>query len=229
MVKMDDLRTRADLIAAFTQSGCAICRLVGEHERRQVDTLNYECVMDPDIRAHVRRSAGFCADHVQVWRANASKLATAQIYGDVLDRTAEELARVSFSRRRTADVMRSRARSIDVLVQERDCLICAASAETLRHLIKVLNRSFSDARLRDAFNRGFVCIPHGRYALAEAPDQIAFDIVRTRLVDVSAEIRSDLAEIVRKHDHRFTNEAPGAEVGAGDRAIRLVTGEGRDK
>lgn len=222
---MDDLRTRADLIDALGNDGCAICRLVHEHTVRQIDTLNYECVMDPDVRLRVKRAAGFCRDHGGLWYEHASKLATAQIYGDVLDRATDDLRQLSFAKRRTSDIVRGKSRQIDLVAEDSRCLVCVGADDTLRHLIKVFNRSLSDQRMRDALASGFICYDHGRSLLAHSPDGQAFDLVRNRLMDITQATRADLAEIVRKHDHRFSGEQAGPEIGAGARAINLVNGE----
>jgi hypothetical protein len=222
---MDDLRTRAQLIEAFQTRGCAICRIVFEQTIQHIDTLNYECVMDPDIRAHVKKSAGFCAQHAPLWNKHAAKLATAQIYGDILDRAVQDLKDLTFAKRRPTDVVRGKRRTVDVLSEESDCLICTSSSANLAHLIKVLNRSLSDQRVRSAFDSGTICFDHGRTVLATAPDIQAFEIVRNRLLALAQGARADLAQVVRKHDHRFSSEEPGKEVGSGERAIRLVVGE----
>lgn len=232
---MEQNRSYFDLIDALTQDGCAICRSINERIDRQIDTLNYECVMDPGVRKVVKDGAGFCSDHAHRWQQSASVLATAQIYVDILQRAETELATVSFQKRRPFSDLRSRMASrnrrlpmetgIEVLSVKSACLICIESAEVEAHFVKVLAGSAGDERFGAALRSGTVCVPHAKVAMAIAKDTNSFDAIKDSVVASNRELLVQLREIVRKNDHRFNAEPGGDEVGAGKRAVRLVAGE----
>ncbi len=172
---MDQTRTWYDLIAALKQDGCAICRSISERIDRQIDTLNYECVMDPAIRKVVKNGAGFCPEHAHRWQRSASVLATAQIYVDILQRADDELGNLSFQKRRSFADLKGRIgprnrrlpveTGIELLAPKSNCLICEESAEVEAHFVRVLATSAADERFTSALQGGTICIPHARYAL----------------------------------------------------------------
>ena len=55
-----------DLIEAFSQSGCAVCRLVKRDVQRNLNAILYEFVTDGEIYNRFRASRGLCAEHGQM-------------------------------------------------------------------------------------------------------------------------------------------------------------------
>src|SRR5207245_2366143 len=70
---------------ALTQPGCAICQLAVRSVGRLIQSVAYEQVNDPGLRAELRRARGFCNEHAYRWLREArSVLGTALIYRDVV-------------------------------------------------------------------------------------------------------------------------------------------------
>src|SRR2546429_8463381 len=75
-----------ELIEAFPDSGCAICRLVLRDVDHLLDSLLYEHINDPDIQRRYRASRGLCNEHSwQLVRHKGNSLGIAILYGAVID------------------------------------------------------------------------------------------------------------------------------------------------
>lgn len=222
---MIDKRSIADLVAAFNGDGCSICRLVDDQIQRLIATLERECVMDPESRAELRAAGGFCAVHAGMWQRSASVLATAHLYGDLMQRVLEELEELKPPRSGTFSRRRASAGRSRLLEPEAPCRLCAGASQTAVHFARVFGQAIDDEPIRSAYRSGTLCLPHGQLVLEHTLTVDAYHAVRDHLAAQAAETLADLREIVRKHDYRFQGESSGAEAGAGKRAVRLVNGE----
>ena len=106
------------------------------------------------------------------------------------------------------------------------CPACVVHADSEKMLLGALRSGFTDPAFRDAFTRSSgLCLPHLRPALAQAPDDATFTILRAAALAHEETLLAHLQEVIRKHDYRFTEELAGDERGAGPRAIHHIAGE----
>jgi hypothetical protein len=97
---MDRTKLHADLLTALSLEGCPVCRVALRTVEGYLTSLSAEGGMtDPQIRARIRDSHGFCAEHAHQWLEGQHVLSTALIYQDVLTHVAEELRALRFERR----------------------------------------------------------------------------------------------------------------------------------
>ncbi len=74
-----------DLLDAFGEPGCAVCRLATRSAARFLDVLSYENVNDYEVREWLRQARGFCTVHAWQWADDVRDgLGTAIIYRDIL-------------------------------------------------------------------------------------------------------------------------------------------------
>jgi len=74
-----------DVLESLAKPGCAICALVARTRWRYLDSLAYENVNDPGIRAKLRESFGFCNRHAWYFVENVREVfGAAIIYRDIL-------------------------------------------------------------------------------------------------------------------------------------------------
>jgi hypothetical protein len=116
--------------------------------------------------------------------------------------------------------------AIDVLSPKGECLICVEQKASEGYLIGVLLEMVGNVPKTP----GGVCLAHGRQVLGRVTNAQTFEDLRNWLISGTELNRVHLGEIVRKHDHRFKNESPGDEVGAGKRTVGFVHGlEGKSR
>lgn len=156
------------LLDALAEAGCPVCTLGLRAVERYLDSLAYEQVNDPGVRAVLRDAHGFCTRHAwQFADLPHAHLGTAIIYRDI----AATLLRGLTRRPLPPWIGRSAAVQVGVLVPRRTCPACAvlreASAMALCSLIGYLDGDDPEL-LRRYPASGGVCRPHLTAALRMA-------------------------------------------------------------
>jgi hypothetical protein len=217
-----------DLLEAFTEDGCAICRLGLAAVHRSIEAVNYESVGDPGIRAHLRASMGFCNVHAYQWLKQAFVLGTAQIYVDVLTRVGADLRTVKLARESLFTSVTSRLGQDDgrgVVEPDRVCPVCQVLADTEQMLVRVLVGALPEAAFSGAYAAsGGLCLPHLRQALRPGIEPAVAALLRDVAIAREQVLLAELQAIIRHFDYRFRDEPVGPEHGAVERAVRHVTG-----
>ena len=95
-----------DLIEAFGQPGCPVCRLSTEAVDAYLTSVCYEQVNDLDLREQLRSAGGFCRPHAERFiKQRLGQLAAAIVYRDVLN-TARKRLRERLDRARPLEAGR---------------------------------------------------------------------------------------------------------------------------
>jgi hypothetical protein len=212
-----------ELMEAFHPGGCPLCRLGQRAATRYIDTLNYEGVNDPGLRRSLRNAQGLCHRHAWQWtQMRGSPLGIAIVYHNLVRDLIETLegpepivARARGRRRPLATRLAATGR----------CPACCAEDEAVERYGSTLLTHLDRPEQADAYDRaGGLCLPHLRAVLALADDAQA-RTVRAWQLAIYRALHGELAEFIRKHDHRFNQELFGAEKDAWTRAVAALAGE----
>lgn len=158
-----------DILEALGQPGCAICTLVARTRWRYLDSLAYENVNDPGVRARLRQSLGFCNRHAWYFVETVREVfGAAIIYRDILHTVQRSTlgAAVSTGPEPIAP-----------------CPACTAEWQAADDALQVLTDALDEPDLRLAVEQSEgLCAPHLLYGLeqASADRQPAF---RDRLLE----------------------------------------------
>ncbi|MBI3972259.1 MAG: hypothetical protein HY332_13320 [Chloroflexi bacterium] len=157
-----------NLVDAFEQRGCPICRLGLVSTYRWLDAFAYESVNDFNIRASLRASKGFCTTHAwQLLDDVHDLLGSAIVYRDVIHTSLPGVR---------AAVHRPAA-----LEPAGICRACAALDESCARYLDVFRESLPDRNFRVAYASGqtALCLPHARRLLERlSRREIAADAAR---------------------------------------------------
>lgn len=231
-------RTHFDLSDAFHQADCPVCRLVQTTVQRYLESINYEYVNDPGVRAEIERARGYCPTHAAQWLTFAHPLGTALIYEPILDQISRELTALrpggrggllstvaaKLGARTSADASHN---SGDVLVAPGRCPACREQRESERMLLAVLVDGLREPDFQAAYERSdTLCVPHLRRAFRLGIDDPAFSVLRDAGLARQARLREQLREVIRKHDYRTHGEPAGDERGASERTVHHVAAPG---
>jgi hypothetical protein len=221
-----------ELVDAQKLAGCPICRLIYKAADRYLDGILYEAVLDPSVRTKLKRSRGFCAQHVEVLsRKPGRALGIALIYRDTIRALADIAAQGHFEHddslarklRRRAPGGRALA---EKLAAEQSCPACTVGHDAERTYVGLLLTHLRDDELLyRAYAEGEgLCLPHLLHALEGVSDDETF----TRLVQPQVAryrlMLDDLDEFIRKRDYRFREEKYGDEGDVWLRAMNAVVG-----
>lgn len=187
---------------ALVGAGCAVCRLNRAAIEGWMDSLLRDGITDVKARLRFRESGGLCAEHGRLLEERGNPLAVAILMRDLLTEVPPT---------RQAKPVR--------------CPLCAFLSETEGRYASGLARVLEHPADRERFAAGAgLCVPHVRALLhrARRGSRAALaSICEAHLAPLAAE----LAEVIRKHDYRYTSEGWGPEADAWRRAVALWSGD----
>ncbi|HVA90089.1 MAG TPA: hypothetical protein VNL71_09620, partial [Chloroflexota bacterium] len=136
-----------DLLDALGKPGCAVCAIVARTRWRYLDSLAYENVNDPGVRANLRESFGFCTRHAWYFVDTVHEVfGAAIIYRDLLH---------------TVQGLTAGASSRGVLDPSAPCPACLAEWTSAEFAITALAEAIDESDFRAALDRSDgLCGPH---------------------------------------------------------------------
>lgn len=209
-----------DLLEAFAQPGCALCRLLEHDVDRFLDNLLYEYPTDPTTQNAFRASRGLCHEHSwQLTRYN-SALAVAVLYNAALD----ELLNIS---EKTPPEKGRRGKSsplADALEPTKPCPACVVRSDSEKRYLNVIGEYIAGDRLRDAFAKSDgLCLPHFREALSTSTPDSARTLTAIQREKWAA-LKGEVETFLHKMDAHYHQEI-GTEATSWLRALARLAGE----
>lgn len=232
-----------DLRDALPLPGCPVCRLRASATDHMLDGIIYENVNDPGLRSRIVEARGFCNEHAWALQRSGAALGVSLMLRDVIRELLRTLnsarfnspAALSLGRVQEAwDSNRPRAATAEVVSElgpQTICPICirVRDIETAS-LDSLLENLFSEDEgtllLALQVSDG-LCLPHLRQALARVPNEDVFRQLVRAQESIWSRLESDLCEIIRKSDYRFSDEPVGEEGDAWLRALETTAGARR--
>lgn len=212
-----------NLLQAFAQPGCPVCRLTAASVHSYLDSLMYEYFNEPPTHLAVRAARGFCPTHA--WQIQdqitASALGIALLYEGVLRTLLQEMGTVS---ERASRVQVNKAAA--ALKPQGPCPVCVHRDTVEDHLLRSLLEHLDQPAFAEAFGRSAgLCLAHLRLAL-ERNDPVK---TKGRLLAAQqaiwAQLQHELAEYIRKSDYQYADEPMGEEGSSPRRVILQTAGE----
>ena len=215
-----------DLIEAFGQPGCPVCRLATEAVDAYLTSVCYEQVNDLDLREQLRSAGGFCRVHAERFvKQRLGQLASAIVYRDVLNTARKRLAAGNGSggRSKLAALFgggKSRPTAPP-------CPGCEVEAEAEGRYLATLRNRLLDPKVRERYQAGDgLCLPHIDQAL-QADDDGARALAAAA-VEMLGTIVAELDEYIRKHDYRFQTSVWDGGEDTPERAVERAVGHRPD-
>ena len=168
-------------------SECALCGLEQRASRRYLEGVANDGVNNIPLRGRLARKGGFCGRHCEVFAEEAHLLSSAILFEDFLER-------------RLGNAAAGRTTRIT-------CEACGAEEDMRRTVKASLKRDRKDGELHQALENAPLCLEHLEFVCAALPKE-----VRTRLIDKHRDLRFRLAEVIRKHDYRFSGSVTQDEA-----------------
>jgi hypothetical protein len=222
-----------ELLEAFDQPGCPLCRLTRASTRQYFEALGYEQVNDIDLRAELRTN-GLCQPHAWAFlEESGNRLGVAIVYRDLLQQALRGLqgtlsGRLGLGRRLASLLTAGRTREAERSRVSQSCLACRAESEAEARYRSTLLEHLGepDVRARLAASAG-LCLPHLGRSLGSDGSAEDLDWLRQDTIDRLNGLVNELDEYIRKHDYRFRAEPWGEERDAPRRAVERAVGRPR--
>ena len=192
-----------ELREALEAGGCPICRLRDQASDSYLHALIYEGVTDPPLREELRNARGtlppacLAAGQPAWQRPGVSHhLPGRHQHPGENPRGTNSLTGASTARAWPS-----------AWVRARECPACRLEQIALPRTIKTLLTYLEDPDIRAGYGAaGGLCLPHFQAALGQANDAQARTLAEWQLA-VYSQLRDQLNELIRKHDHRFKERA----------------------
>ena len=218
------------LLDACSQDGCLLCNLSNENIHRYLDHWKYELFTDITIRQELRQTQGFC--HAHTWQLvhMGAILPIAQAYRDILSDTITQLQQASNAATSSTGGLFSHIfDSKQSTATRKVCPACQQQSKAEERYIHSLRQALLDDEFLMRFSDATgLCLHHFRLTIELKTSLVQGDwLPRLRQAQLICLMHLDaqLAELIRKHDYHFKDEARGSEMHAWIRAAGLVAGE----
>jgi hypothetical protein len=215
-----------DLIEAFGQPGCPVCRLATEAVDAYLTSVCYEQVNDLDLREQLRSAGGFCRVHAERFiKQRLGQLASAIVYRDVLNTARKRLAAgQGFGGRSKLAALFGGGKSRPTAPP---CPGCEAETEAEGRYLATLRTRLVDPKVRERYQAGDgLCLPHIDQALQVDDDGAR--ALAAAAVEMLGTIVADLDEYIRKHDYRFQTSVWDGGEDTPERAVERAVGHRPD-
>jgi len=225
---VDKHMTYFNLMDALKEAGCPICFLLKKSTHKLMDDFLYEQVNDPGVRSEIRESLGFCSLHAWQLQKFGDPFGSAIIYDDLIQMVVDRIERMAISEKGikefSAEILKTNNKSY--YRKKAVCPICKSRAETETRYVSAFVESFNEPEFLLAYRNSFgLCLPHIREISNNCKQKkILEELLNIELAKMK-ELISELKEIQRKHDYRFSHEGFGKEGNAWIRAIEKMVGK----
>jgi hypothetical protein len=223
---------------AFDKRGCPLCRLLAQDASRQLDAVLWEMVNDADVRTELNQARGYCQQHGWLLVRAGAALGVAILMQDVVKTLLDVLASHRLEDGGSS-VLQSLMRSLDkhpvsgpaeqlaaALSPQTPCPICSRLQAREASYVKVfLAHLDGPGSLADAYRASDgLCLSHFRQSVAAVSSAADARQLLCAQQAIWERLHGELAEFVRKNDHRFRGEPFGPEKDAWLRALEAISG-----
>ncbi|NOZ71417.1 MAG: hypothetical protein GXP38_05800 [Chloroflexi bacterium] len=211
--------------------GCPICHIGRHAGHTYLDSLLWESVNDPGMRAKLTHSIGLCQRHsLAMLSFPGERLGVAILQNAILQEALHQLQTNSphpsssswLSRKLKGDVPQSSSGAADA-----PCPACQQERAAENRAIMTLIEYFFQDLEALLHTSGGLCRPHLLASLQQVPRNSKVGTALIELhVQLWQEVTQALQEFIRKKDYRFRDEPiTDEERIAVDRSIAILTGE----
>ena len=221
---------------ALGEAGCPFCRLLNREANRKIEGVLREMVLDPDKWAEVNRSRGYCHQHTWMLARTGGALGTAIMMQGIaktllriLDAHEQAMAEKSGFKQLFSSLKMQRgttARLAEELAPQIPCPICTSLQKTEKHLAGTfVDHVTGQHTLLPRYQASDgLCLPHFRLAITRASSRAKLKALIEGQRAIWERLHGELAEFIRKNDHRFKHEPFGQERDAWLRSLETMAG-----
>ena len=220
---MDKHTAYFNILDALPRSGCIVCGLGHDVEVKYIRDVLYSQTTSVETRAEWRKARGLCLFHARQLDKIGHALGVSIFYQDITLTLKELLEQPSPQR---AANRRGRRRLSGALAPEIACPACTHRDTLETVYIETLLDHLEDPAFVDKLRVADpLCVVHLRSAIEAVPDARRFQTLRDIQIAHWEGLIAELGEFIRKHDHRFQDEAVGREGSAWLRTLDAIAGK----
>lgn len=223
-----------NLIDAFSETGCPVCRLLRSDAEHALDSLLYENANDADSHREFREGRGLCNTHGwQLARFSGYSLGTAVLYRATVNEVLKVIDQAGKHQPIAQKWMQQKGglsgtALADGLEPVSPCFVCKLLGTAELTYVQVFAQSLADKKFVAAYRTSDgLCLPHFRHVL-RGLDRVNADGIQILLAVQRAlwdALETDLKEFEDKSSAGRMHEPMGEEGDSWRRAIGSMAGE----
>lgn len=229
---MSQSTRRSDLLAAFSEPRCPVCKLVLRDMEKDLFNLYQDRINKVETHLLFRAGRGLCNAHAhQMMQAKGAAISVAVMYESAIFELLKDADRINPAGAggigRLWGSTQAGAAAADKLEPTGLCLMCASMNTAEDSYTAIIAQNCGNADLRDIYEAsvGGVCLPHARMVLRKLSDaaQIRW------LLDVQREkwrsLQAELEQFIRNNEDNIPHWQMGVEGDSWQRAVRYLSGD----
>jgi len=212
-----------DLIDAMGEAGCPVCRLLERDADKQLRTILYEYVTEPETHAAFRQSFGLCNIHGGQLTQKGNVMSIAVLYSAVVDEALKKSQQSDNSSQRLRGLFNHNGDSQlgNALTPNQDCLVCDTLSKNQTRYTSVVADKLTDKRLFTAFEASDgLCLSHFRQVVNQNSTPEFIDVQRAKW----QQLHDQMQEFIRKYDPTKADSSMGEEGDSWMRAVNQISG-----
>jgi len=220
--------TYYELLEACALTGCPVCRVGAVAAHLQLKSLFGEYVNDRDLRGRLVRDRGFCKEHAQLLLEHriADTLGAVIIYEHILKQILREFPEPASAKIRSAELSSIIDGFTSASPASGSCLACDRREEASKRALLEMSRALNNEKLQQALQSSDgLCFPHLSEILKLLHKQEDVEYMLNFMRHKLQARQAEMAEVIRKNDHRFRSEKiTHEEAIAWRKAMCMLTG-----
>jgi hypothetical protein len=218
-----------DLLDAFAESGCPVCRLLHADGERFLDLFFHENVMDFGVQAHIRAARLMCNPHAWQLLTFRGRATDTAVLTDIVLYDLLELLQGANPAERAMRTLRGKRAGdtvADSLEPTQPCICCAHVDRMEHNYIDTIAAYFGEADMQEAYrvSEG-LCLPHFRLFLRQLRDPALTKTALEVQMNLWRLLKGELELFLERTRPGNEDEIIGAEADSWRRAVRQLVGE----
>jgi|ECHnycMinimDraft_1075156.scaffolds.fasta_scaffold05807_2 hypothetical protein len=192
------------------QNGCPICRLLDNFERKTIDNILDELVLDPSIRQKFIESLGLCKYHawllVDIAKERGNRLGAAVIYESVLKEYIDNFEKILNKEEKI------------------ECFICEYTDKFQEYYIDLYTDCFKEGKIKEyAQSSSILCHRHLRMIIEKLDKENIKKLTDIQKLKLS-KLYSNITKFIEKHDYKNTEPITDEEKKSIETAVEILKG-----
>ncbi len=217
-----------DLLKAFSEAGCPICKLLLRDNDRDMFNLYQDRINKVETHLQFRAGRGLCNDHAwQMAQAKGGSISVAVMYESTLLELLKHADQIKPGGLGRLLKNGAGSQAADALEPTGECTLCTSMNKNESYYVYIMMENIRDEALRRAMEESSagICLPHTRMVLRALSNA---DDVRW-LTDFQVRKWHALQDDINHFTDNVRDNIPQEQMGSeGDswlRAVRYLSGE----
>lgn len=228
---MNESARHVDLLKAFSQVACPVCRMLKRDMQKDMDMLMLERINKVETHYAFRAGRGLCNSHAwNIMQAKGGSLGIAVMYDSTMVELLKHAAQIKPSSAGIGRLFGNNSAgdsAAERLEPTGNCILCDSMNKSEDFYLVIIAENINDAQLQEAYHmsQGGVCLPHVRMVLRKLTQADDIRALMTLQTEKWNALQADLQLFIQANEDNVPQKDMGAEGDSWQRAIAYLSGD----